>query len=390
MKTRLFITSFGTDNGTSGISAYTKEICKNFMRDEQLDTFVFASRSNYDWVSTWCERDRIILINTVFENTLMNIFWHFFLLPIHLLVRGADVIFFPAANRRIALTPRIHSVGTIHDFSQLHVSEKYDGFRMLYVLHLLPFIMRKLDQIITVSNAARIDISQFLRIQEERIVTIYNGVNRSKYLTTSKHESREVINGRYALNAPFILFTSRIEHPGKNHVGLIEAYAALKARHDIPHKLVFVGKRWDGALAVDQLIAAKNLQNDIIVTDFVEDDILAHFYAAADLFVFPSFYEGFGIPVVEAMANKIPTCASNVASIPEVLGDCGLLFDPNSIDEMSDAIFTLIYDNVLCEELTERGLERAKLFSWKTASRETLNVIISTPAQSHRLAGAQS
>jgi glycosyltransferase involved in cell wall biosynthesis len=170
----------------------------------------------------------------------------------------------------------------------------------------------------------------------------------------------------------YVLYIARLEHPGKNHVRLLEAFAALKRTTDLPHKLVLVGGRWNGAETILAKVGELGLGDQVVFPGFVPNEAIPALYAAADAFAFPSLFEGFGIPVLEAMASGTPVCAANTSSVPEVVGDAGLLFDPLDVPAMTDCLLRLLQDQPLRQRLIASGIERAAKFTWETAAEATL------------------
>jgi glycosyltransferase involved in cell wall biosynthesis len=176
---------------------------------------------------------------------------------------------------------------------------------------------------------------------------------------------------RFGISSRYLLYTGQWRKH-KNLANLMRAYALLKKKTDLPHELVLTGQLSSQAPEVPELIKKLNLERDVIITGFVPDEELAALYSAADLFVFPSLYEGFGIPPLEAMACGCPVVASNVSSIPEILGDAALFFDPLSVEDMAGAIHKALSSFNLRRELKAKGFERIKKFSYAKMARETL------------------
>jgi glycosyltransferase involved in cell wall biosynthesis len=168
---------------------------------------------------------------------------------------------------------------------------------------------------------------------------------------------------------------SRIEHPGKNHARLIEAFNRLKARTGTPHQLLLIGSPWSRAEEVYEVAAKSPYAKDINFVGFAEGADLPAFYSAADVFVFPSLFEGFGMPILEAMASGTPVTCSNLSSMPEVAGDAAILFDPYSEEDMSLAMERMLGDRALMQQCVERGLTRSRQFSWSQTATKTLDVI---------------
>jgi glycosyltransferase involved in cell wall biosynthesis len=174
----------------------------------------------------------------------------------------------------------------------------------------------------------------------------------------------------------FLLYVSRLEHPGKNHVGLLRGYRAVLDRDpSFPYDLVFAGSRWNGAEAVDAEITELGLGERVHLLGFVEDAALPHLYRAARALVFPSLFEGFGIPILEAQASGLPVAGANVSSIPEVVGEGGILFAPADLEATADAIVRVARDEGLRAELVRKGLENAGRYTWEAAAASTLEVL---------------
>jgi glycosyltransferase involved in cell wall biosynthesis len=264
------------------------------------------------------------------------------------------------------------SVGTVHDLSQLHVPQKYDALRMFYIMRVLPRMMRRLTRVIAVSDSTRRDLESFARVDPARMRVIHNGADLERFSPRDREAAKSIVATELGLPPRFLLYIARLEHPGKNHVRLLEAFASLKRDTGLPHKLVLAGSRWSGAEPIDAKVEQLRLRQDVVFPGFVPNEILPDLYAAADVFVFPSLFEGFGIPVLEAMACGTPVCASDIASIPEIVGEAGLLFDPQEPRAIADTLHRLLTEPSLRAQLVERGLDQVKRFTWDDAAAAVL------------------
>ncbi|OKH31819.1 glycosyl transferase family 1, partial [Calothrix sp. HK-06] len=175
----------------------------------------------------------------------------------------------------------------------------------------------------------------------------------------------------FDFSRPYLLFVSNIE-PRKNINALIKAFNYLKSKYNIPHNLVLIGKKGWRYEPVFTAIEDSHWSDSIYHLDYLSDDLVALFYSKADVFVYPSHYEGFGLPVLEAMTLGAPVVSSNCSSIPEVAGDAALLINPSEPLELAESILKIISDSHLRQELIIKGKERAKLFTWERTARETL------------------
>lgn len=226
------------------------------------------------------------------------------------------------------------------------------------------------DRVLTVSNSAKLEVVEHYRVPADRVTVVYNGVGAA---FRPDARSAEVLT-KYGVKPPYLLTISTIK-PKKNVVASVRAFARLRERHpDMPHALVLVGYTMAGYTEVDDEIRRLGLEDRVVKTGWTESaDIPAH-YAGADLVVFPSLHEGFGLPVVEGMASGVPVVASNVCSIPEVGGDAILLFDPTDVDAIVDAAERALFDPRVRRSLVDRGLRRAGSFTWAEAARRTAAV----------------
>ena len=373
---KIGLTTFGGDGGKSGISQYIINLLQQFddiRKEDQFEVAVYKDEREI-FISDSSRLQPIEFSNRI-RNPVANILWHQIILPGLCRKQGYDVLFLPAANRRAPIHTSCPTVGTVHDFSSIHVEGKYDAARMYYITRILPFLIRRLDHVITISESSKYDILEYAHVPEDRITVIPLAANTDLYTPRDKIQAKATIGPKYGISQPFILYISRIEHPGKNHARLIHAFENMKRDEDIPHQLVLAGSDWNRADEVHLIAEQAVCKDDIIFTGFVDNNDIPILYNAADVFVFPSLYEGFGLPVLEAMSSGTPVACSNLSSIPEVAGDAGVLFDPYEIDSIKEALILLISDEVIRQDYARRGLDRSHLFNWRTTAEKTLQVI---------------
>ncbi len=370
---KIGISAYATDSGKSGISQYVANIVARLPEIAPNQGYlVFVNAADAEWVRSWHPALEVVTFPDWTAHPVASIFWHLTALPRELERYGCDLVFMPAGNRRLGWRYGVPSVGTVHDLSQLHVPQKYDALRMFYIMRVLPRMMRRLTRVISASASTRRDLESFARVDPHRIRVIHNGADLERFSPRDRDAAKSAVAAELGLPHDFLLYIARLEHPGKNHVRLLEAYASLKQDTGLPHKLVLAGSRWNGAELIETRVAELGLESDVIFPGFVANETLPDLYAAADLFVFPSLFEGFGIPVLEAMACGTPVCASDVSSIPEVVGEAGLLFDPHEPKAIADAMRRLLTNPSLRAELVQRGLDQAKRFTWDDAAAMVL------------------
>jgi len=228
--------------------------------------------------------------------------------------------------------------------------------------------IKKATRIIAVSQTTKNDLIRYLGIPDERISVVYEGIDHRLFLPVPHR----------IYDTPYILFVGS-EHPQKNLTGLVKAFNQLKGEPRFKElKLVKVGKA--GGQEADfrgqtmEVVSALGLVGEVIFTDFVSEADLPAYYSGAEVFVLPSLYEGFGFPVLEAMACGCPVVTSNTSSLPEVVGEAGIMVNPDDTDSLAEAMRQVLTDSKLRKEMVRKGLEQANKFSWEKVARETLEV----------------
>ena len=232
--------------------------------------------------------------------------------------------------------------------------------------------VRNTDHIIAVSESTRQDTIKLLGVPERKITVIHEAANPS-YRQMDKDESRRRVAEMYSLDRDFILFVSTIE-PRKNLPGLLQAYRKLLDDYKVPEGLALAGSQGWLSEEVYSLVESLNLDEHVRFLGRVPSEHLVYLYNAAQLLVHPSFYEGFGLPPLEAMTCGTPAIVSNVSALPEVVGDAALLVNPHDIDGLTVAMWRLLTDDDLRDSFIAKGFKRADTFSWKRAAEETLAV----------------
>jgi len=227
------------------------------------------------------------------------------------------------------------------------------------------------DLVLTISESSRKDIIEYLKVNPEKVyVTPLASRYYPNYLSEEIAQRLEK-QGNYDFSKPYLLFVSTIE-PRKNINTIITAFNFLKEKYKIEHQLVLIGKKGWNYKPIFTAIENSPWKNQIHHLDYLSNELVALFYSKADIFVYPSHYEGFGLPVLEAMTLGVPVVTSNTSSIPEVTGDAAILIDPNDPIQLAEAILKVISDSQLRQDLIKKGKARAKLFSWERTAKETL------------------
>jgi len=261
-------------------------------------------------------------------------------------------------------------VVTIHDLTFFLLPERYPTTRRLYFQLMTRLSARVADAVIVPSEAVKGDVTRILGLPRERVFVIPEAAGPAFHPQDAV--AIEAVRRRYGLEGPFLLSVGSLE-PGKNRERLLQAFARVRAR-GLKHSLVVAGQRAWRYEGEAPLARRLGLADSVRFLGHVPQADLPALYSAADLFVFPSLYEGFGLPALEAMACGTPVVASNVSALPEVVGDAALQVSPLDVEALAGAMERLLRDDRLRSDLRERGLERAAQFSWEKAARRTVEV----------------
>jgi len=263
-------------------------------------------------------------------------------------------------------------VSTIHDLGFLHHPETFSRFDRIRARIVVGRTARQSDWIITGSEFSKRDLIDRYGLVPDKIAVVPYGISPVFRREDDERRIHAVLE-KYGITGKYILSVGRL-NPRKNLVSLAGAFSRFKSRHRYPHKLVIAGKTDYRSDEIIRSIRKSKVREDIVFTGFVGEDDLPVLFGGADVFVYPSLFEGVGLPVLEAMSCGTPVVASDSSSLREMVGDAGLLVDPLDVEGIADAILSVVEDEGLREDLIGRGTSRAKDFTWEKTARETLAV----------------
>jgi glycosyltransferase involved in cell wall biosynthesis len=277
--------------------------------------------------------------------------------------RRSDVFYYPHYNLPIIVNR--NSVFTIHDFTQFKFPEYFGKSKLKVARLVLNNAVKKAKKIIAVSESTLNDFYYYFPNYKGKPEVIYNGVSKKFKILGDKEKKDFIMKNKFGR---YILFIGN-NKPHKNISSLIDSFIRIK-KEIIDLKLVIISSGFN----LDSISVGDKIKNDIFVVDDTSDDELVYYYNCAFMFVLPSFYEGFGLPVIEAMACGCPVITSNVSSLPEVGGDAAFYINPYDVEGLKDGISKLISDSNLRNDLIKKGIDRAKLFEWKNTADKYLAV----------------
>lgn len=353
----------------TGVGRYTYEIIRSisqFHEDVAFVPFSTAFATSPAWRLAQDPALRMRIQRSFLMGRALTFLWRQVNYPVDWLTGPIEV--FHSTNFRVFPVRKAKLVITVYDLTVLKFPELHYRKRILEMRENFRRIARS-DAVIAVSENTRQDLLLLTDLEPSKIEVIYGGIS-SNFTPVEGEAVLDEVVAHYGLPERFILFVGTLE-PRKNIEGLINAFAWVKERwRDVP-PLVLVGRvGWLGSEVLDR-IRKLEASGDVTALGFVDDRDLPTLMRRASIFVFPSLYEGFGLPPLEAMACGTPVVASNAPALPEVLGDAAILVDPYDVEALGRAMRRLINDQVLRKEMIVRGFERTQLFTWERAARQT-------------------
>ncbi|MCX5694948.1 MAG: glycosyltransferase family 1 protein [Candidatus Omnitrophica bacterium] len=351
----------------TGIESYTLNLLKTVMKTDLKNEYIVLFRKEiHPDIAPFKNKARFFICPSNNQIACEQI-W----IPLALKKESVDLVHFPAFPPGFFINTKF--VMTLHDATMWRYANTLSWKNKLYMKPLCNIAIRRAEKIITVSESSKKDLVEFCDIYDSKIVNTSESISDNFKVIESK-SYLEKIKIKHNLPDKFILSVCSLE-PRKNLLILLEAYAKFKKiAPNVSHKLVLVGRKAWGSDAVAKIISKLNIGTEVKVIGHVIIDDLVGIYNLTDLFVYPSIYEGFGLPPLEAMACGVPVIASNTSSMPEVLDDAAILTDPHDSDQIANKMAEVLTDSGLKIKLKEKGLERVKNFSWDKVAEKTLNV----------------
>ncbi len=361
----------------TGIGFVAKNIVTELASKEENKCFAnyFSFGANKQNIETIREYKNLgIELNECkwFNNMIYRLMWCVLPIPYSLFFgRKADVsLFF-----NYYLPPFVggKKVTMIHDMVCMDCPETMNFKTKMMLKMTLKKSIRRADKIIAVSQFSKERIMYYFDVPDDKIAVMPNGVDLDVYRDDFHENQVEDVCLKYAINSEYFLYLGTLE-PRKNIERIIEAYYMLTQKTDDVPLLVLAGKKGWLFESIFETVKKYQLEDKIVFTGYVSEEDAPVLLFGAKAFVFPSLYEGFGMPPLEAMACGTPVITSNCTSLPEVVGDCGILVNPLETEEICDAMFKLLDDDELCKKLSKDGRKRAEEFTWKRASDIVLKV----------------
>ena len=289
-------------------------------------------------------------------------------MPIHLLTTSKKPNVFLSLTHYLPRITRAPAVVSVMDLSYIHFPETFKKNDLYQLTKWTKYSVRKAKKVITISQSSKDDIIKYYKIPEKKVKVVHLGLKEISMEKASK-DLKE-----FGITKKFILFVGTLQ-PRKNIARLIEAFAQLPKDLRDDHQLVIIGKKGWLYEEILESPVKFDVEKDVVFLDYVTDEDLPMFYRNAQVYVLPSLYEGFGLPILEAMRYGCPVAASNTSSLPEAGGDSAIYFDPEDANDISRTIQKILTDKILSEKMIEKGKVHYKKFTWEKAAQEVLSVV---------------
>lgn len=356
----------------SGVGNYVLHLIQNLRKVDPDSIYFFLSlKKNLSFLGPLAPEQNPL--QTVFshENHPLGDFWEHFILPIRLMKKGIDVFHGPAS-----LIPfrRDHYqvVVTIHDLVAFLFPETIPLKYGAYMRYLLRQAVKRANKIISVSHHTRQDLIEILKVPSEKIVVIHEAPSPI-FRPYDRNKVRTLLKERYGIKKKYIYHLGNIE-PRKNLIVLLQAFTRVCQELGTEYQLVVSGQKGWLIRSLSHFLKNYPMRDQVLFTGYVPTEDLPLLMNGAEIFVFPSLYEGFGLPVLEAMSCGTPVISSNRSSIPEIVGSAGVLVDPTDVKELAHRIVYLLRNGEERRRLSLLGKDQAARFSWEEVARKTLNV----------------
>lgn len=356
----------------TGTGFYITNLINGLMKIDNLNNYYIFGDEKCLRKYIKLDKKNFKIVQRKFKNRIIKVLWEYFIFPFELKKLRIDILHSPNY-----ITPLLKLgfkiVLTIHDLTFLLFPEKHTITKRLLFGKMVPIFIKMSDKIVSVSENTKKDILKFFNVLEAKIIVTYESYPDYYNYSIDKEKAKEILV-KYGIEKKYILYIGMIE-PRKNIISILKAFVELDKELEID--LVIVGKKGWYFKEIEEYmmkIEKLKLRNNIIFTGYVPEEELKYFYKVALMFIYPSLYEGFGLPPLQAMACGIPVITSNISSLPEVVGDAAIKINPHDLGELKNSIKWLYKNKEKRDKLIKKGLENSKKFSLENVALNVLSV----------------
>ncbi len=365
---KIGIDTFGCDSGQSGIGSYLVSLIKNTPNDT-LHTFDLFGRETDRFI--YNEDSHFVSYTGVNAGVTerKERIWHISKLLLFIKKQKYDILLFPSGTRMLPMQKKIPSVLVVSDV--LHnLYNKTSVIQRFYVR----MCLRRATKIIAPSQYIRKNLLS-LGIAPEKIEVIHYGIDHELFYPRVLNFDETVLIKPFSIKRPYVIYPSKIQGESKKHIELIRAFNQFKKNTGAPHRLVLAGADGKDAEKVHEEVKKSQYASDIVLTGFFPQASFPDLYSAAEACLFPSVNEGVGLPVIEAMSMGVPVACAKAGALPELAGEHALFFDPDNIEDFSNAITRVLTDEPLRQKLIQSGYDWTRRFDWQKTTAKTLEVL---------------
>lgn len=356
-------------NKLTGIGRVLIEVLKELAPMNSNDEYILFKNfdfEDYDVLKVY-PNIKLVDIKVSKNKSLKNIVWHQWEFQKQLKKYKCDIAYIP--NFSLLLWKRIPTIVTIHDLIEFNVPNKFSKLRMMYRKVIDPLMVRNSSYITSVSECSKRDIIKFCNAEEAKIRVIPNAADRSRFRKYNDDEVKSCISKYNLEYKQYCLFVGTIDYPGKNIMSALKAFFALKKNAGITEKMLIVGKKGFNSEVIYNYVNGSKYKDDIVFTGYISDEDLPLIYAGAKVMLYLSLYEGFGLPVLEAMSCGIPVICPNTSCFPEVIGDIPVGVNPMDIEEIENKLQKILFDSGFRDEIARQCYDRAAVFLWHNSAK---------------------
>lgn len=367
VNTRLLLTEL------EGYGYFIRELFELLARDHPDHQFYFLFDRPFDPRYVFSKNIIPVVIPPPARLPILWKYWFDIKIPRVLGKIKADI--FVSPDGYCSLTTKVPQCLVIHDLGFLHFAEGYQRSHVRFLKNRTPRFLKKAEQVVTVSRYSREDLLTHYPADPARVHVIYNGVKN--LFQPLPEEQKDAARNQFTGGMEFFLYVGAV-HPRKNLVNLLRAFSLFKKRMQSGMKLVIAGRlAWKNDEFL-QLVKTYKYRDEVVITGYLPEKELAQLMASAYALVYPSLFEGFGVPVAEAMRCGVPVLTSRHSSMEEVAGDAALYFDPRDPVDMADKLMVIYRDEDLKKQLSEKGIARSTRFSWERSAKDFWQIILNT------------
>ena len=363
-------------NRLTGIGWVLINILSELAKQYPEDKYVLFRNFDFKEYDNLTQYQNIEIVDVPYtkESGLKNILWHQWLFQKLLKKYKCDIAYIP--NFTLLLWKTIPTIVTIHDLIEYNVPDKFSKARMFYRKQVCdPLMAKKSNHILTVSKSSYKDIISYLGVKPSKLTLTLNATDRNVFKKYSKEKIIQAIKKYNLEYKKYLLFVGTIDFPGKNIKTIIEAFFNLRSKNELNGiKLVIIGKNGFNSKVIYDFVNASPFKDEVIFTGYLNDDDLPKYYAGATIMLYLSLFEGFGLPVLEAMSCATPVICSNTSCFPEIVEELDVKVPPTDVNAVEEKILKILSNTIYYEILSQRCYEKSLKYSWTESARVYHNV----------------